>query len=115
MVLNNILNMKMKGNVEIGDHVAQLESQISRLATMVSVLEEKMKVILLLSSLRERSECIRIISFVYTIQEEIATWSYVTKVILGKESDLIVAQPYQMKSMWDKWQWRELREDLHKK
>lgn len=44
ILINNVLDMKLKNDVQIGDHVAQLKSQFSRLAAMDSAVEEQMQV-----------------------------------------------------------------------
>lgn len=49
--LNDLLSTKLKVNEQMVDHIAHLESQFSRLATMGSKIEEQMRVTVLLSSL----------------------------------------------------------------
>lgn len=44
-VLSNLLSKKRKDNVQMGDHGAQLDSQLSRLAAMCSKIKEQVKLL----------------------------------------------------------------------
>lgn len=57
ILLKHLLNGKVKFGDQMGDHVAQLECQFSRLAAVGSTVEEQMKVQILLSSLSETTYC----------------------------------------------------------
>lgn len=67
MNLNNLSSIRMKGNVEMNNHVAQLKSQFSKLAAIGSVIEKQMKVAIFLSTMSEQRECALTIASVYTI------------------------------------------------
>lgn len=56
VLLNNLLNTKLKHNSQIRDCIAEFKSQHSRLAALNSPIEEQVKVATLLSSLGEREE-----------------------------------------------------------
>lgn len=88
IVLNNLLNSKSKGNAEMSDRVAQLESQFTRLAAIGSSIEVQINVVTLLPSLSEQKKCAPTIATVLTIQNEIGTWSYVTSILIEQISSL---------------------------
>lgn len=72
--------MRLKASIEMGDHIAQLEWQFSRLAGMSLIIEEQIKVAILLSSLSEQREYAPTIASVDTIHGEIVAWSYVARI-----------------------------------
>lgn len=57
-VLNNLLNIKLKGNLLVEDHTAYLESQISRIAAINSGIEKQINIAILLSSLNKKQRSV---------------------------------------------------------
>lgn len=70
--------MKMSGDVEGSDHVAQLEVRYSRLVAMGSLIGKQMKVTILLSELSEQREIVPAIASILVIHNKLCTVSYVT-------------------------------------
>lgn len=81
-VLNSLLDTKLQRKVDMGNHVLLLESRFSRLATIGSVMEEQMKVAILISSISMSTEYIAVIASVCTIREEKETWEYVSMIFI---------------------------------
>lgn len=75
-LLFNIINTKHKSGTDVSDHVAQLESPFSHLASMASVVDNTTKVEILLPSFGNQEEYAPMISLVSTTQEETAKWEY---------------------------------------
>lgn len=88
MVLNIFPNIRLRSNNEMVDHVTQLKSQLLRLAAMGSVIEERMKIAVLLSALNNQRERSPTIGSVHMIQHEMATWSYVINIFLERNRRL---------------------------
>lgn len=80
--MNKLLNEKYRGTTDRGDHVVRLVSKFSRLEAMGSPIEESIKVANLLFSLADQKEFAPIVAFVYTLREEMATWSYITRILI---------------------------------
>lgn len=66
------------------NHIAVLESEFSLLSMMGSELDESIRVVIFLSSLSERSEFVAIVASVATLQQQLATWNYVSNVVHGR-------------------------------
>lgn len=81
-VLKNQPNTKLKGNVQMGDHIAQLNSHFSRVTAIGSEIKKRMKVAIILSLFSEQQECAYKIALVHIIQEGMAEWSYVTSIFI---------------------------------
>lgn len=87
-VLNNLLIMKLKGNDEMGDHLAQLDFQFSNHPAMGSKVEEQMKEAILLSSPSKPHEFTHTVASVHTIWEKTSKWSYATDIFIERSKRL---------------------------
>lgn len=87
-VLNTLLNMILKKSSNMRDHIAILESQFSRLATMGSNLEESLKVAILLSSLSELMEYNAVTVSINALAESTTTWNYVYLIFMEEQKRL---------------------------
>lgn len=86
--LNTLLSMNLGTDTEMGDHVSLMESQFARLASMGSMIDEEMRVAILLTSIGNRPEYAPMMASINTLQDSVTTWNYVT-VLLIEESKWI--------------------------
>lgn len=75
-LFNYLLNTRLKQRENVSDHVPKLESQFSRLAGIDTVVEEKMKVAMLVVSLTDCAEEALAIASVHTVQQQLETWEH---------------------------------------
>lgn len=80
--LKNLHSIKLKCNVQIGDHMAHTESRSSRLDAMRFEIEEQIKVAVLVSFLCKRQECAHTVASVHIIQNKMAKWLYLINIVI---------------------------------
>lgn len=73
--LNNLLAYKYKAELEMGDHLAQLESQFEMLKVTGSGFDQAMKDAISLSWLMDKDEYAPVIAFKNSLPESMATRS----------------------------------------
>lgn len=87
-VLTTLMNLKLERHQDVGDHVAELEGLVNRLAGMDMDITEPMQVAIFLVSLSNLSEYASTVSSIKTLEPDVATWSYVTMRIIDEQKAL---------------------------
>lgn len=84
-VLNRLLNIKLKREEQMGDHIASMETKFLRLASKNDPVSVSMRVALLVSSLSDLPKCIAITASTSTMNGNEASCSYVSKTFIQEE------------------------------
>lgn len=82
LLLNNLLNMNLKDDIQLGNHVAHLENQSPRFALLVFASEKLMNVDILLPTGSAQSYRATTIASVHTLPEHMETWVYLANTFL---------------------------------
>ena len=77
-ILSGLMNKRYKPGTDMSDHVAELESDVNRLAAMNCVINEDLQVAILITSVSEVSSFSSTVAAIKTMRSSDATWAYIS-------------------------------------